>query len=56
MNMDLNELINLLDDNQKIKLSENEIPEGFSPPPEMVLKPLVGKDCMRNTYFSRTEY
>ena len=43
MNMDLNELINLLDDNQKIKLSENEIPEGFSPPPEMVLKPLVGK-------------
>ena len=42
-NMDLNELINLLDDNQKIKLSENEIPEGFSPPPEMVLKPLVGK-------------
>ena len=37
MNMDLNELINLLDDNQKIKLSENEIPEGFSPPPEMVL-------------------
>ena len=43
MNMDLNELINLLDDNPKIKLSENEIPEGFSPPPEMVLKPLVGK-------------
>ena len=43
MNMDLNELINLLDDNQKIKISENEIPEGFSPPPEMVLKPLVGK-------------
>ena len=43
MNMDLNELINLLDDNQKIKLSENEIPEGLSPPPEMVLKPLVGK-------------
>ena len=43
MNMDLNELINLLDDNQKNKLSENEIPEGFSPPPEMVLKPLVGK-------------
>ena len=43
MNMDLNELINLLDDNQKIKLSENEIPEGFSPPPEMVLKPLVGR-------------
>ena len=43
MNMALNELINLLDDNQKIKLSENEIPEGFSPPPEMVLKPLVGK-------------
>lgn len=43
MNMDLNELINLLDDNRKIKLSENEIPEGFSPPPEMVLKPLVGK-------------
>ena len=43
MNMDLNELINLLDDNQKIKLSENEIPEGFSPPPEMVLKPLVGQ-------------
>lgn len=43
MNMDLNELINLLDDNPKIKLSENEIPEGFSPPPEMVLKPLVRK-------------
>ncbi len=31
------------EENKKALLEANKIPEGFSPPPEMVLKPLVGK-------------
>lgn len=31
------------EENKKALLEASEIPEGFSPPPEMVLKPLVGK-------------
>ena len=43
MNMDLNELINLLDDNQKSNYLKMKFLKASPPPPEMVLKPLVGK-------------
>ena len=40
--IDFNLLIGMADE-QLVSLEVSKVPEGFSPPPEMVLKPLVGK-------------